>query len=147
MKNVIEVKSYKRLSTIRDNDQKLTRFWKHTMQRFSDKHRLKLDPANVPENQHAIIPFAEKWGMDHVGDLDDYEIRKILFAEASLEEIKELIETVSPYMETMENWLTGQDAAKQPISREYLAFTLLVMAYDDATRILRHKGQLPDHLK
>jgi hypothetical protein len=109
------------------------------MQRFSEKHRLKLDPAKVPENQRFIIPFAETWGMGYVGDLDDYEIRKILFAEASLEEIRKLVETVAPYMETMEDWLAGDAATIFSISDEYLAFTCLSMAYDDGFQILREK--------
>ena len=102
--------------------------------RFAEKHRLTLDPKNVPTVFHSLIPLAETWGICYVEQLDDYEIREILFNEATEEEVSKLLSGLDDFLSRDANdlyrvWLARENAL---MTTEYLAFTHLGMAHMDA---------------
>ena len=103
--------------------------------RFAEKHRLTLDPNNVPTVFHPLIPLAEMWGIYEVGDLDDYEIRKILFSEATQEETDALLEIVSSTIGVSATNLSDLWLGKEPLptTLESSAFNYMVMAFADAS--------------
>ena len=84
-----------------------------------------LDPINVPENIRFLVPSAEQWG------LPDGVVRDRLIEHSSEEVLVDLVETVTPYIEIIDEWLVGT-ADKRPVTFEYVAFSCLWLAVDMA---------------
>jgi hypothetical protein len=97
--------------------------------RFIEKHRLSLNPDNVPVVFHPLIPLAETWGICYIEDFYTDDISKILFKEATKKEVEELLTRMQEYHQDDEKDLYGTWLAKPdaPITTEYLAFTYLGM--------------------
>ena len=94
---------------------------------------MKLDPHNVPEPFRSLIPYAEKWGISDDGYLDN------AIDEASMDELKELVKTISEFRaEGFDEWL-GNPGAKN-YTKEWIAFVSLINAYDLAKLRLRSEN-------
>jgi hypothetical protein len=85
---------------------------------------LKLDPKCVPESLHALIPFAEKFGISY--DL----IRNDFFAKTPKRELSELKRTLADYDDLLDDWLAGPEADGPKFSKEYIAFSAMRMGAD-----------------
>ncbi len=81
-----------------------------------------IDPQNVPEALHQLIPYAEKWGIS-----DDVH-REIAIDEASIEELREVVAAVSQVGNDINEWLGKPDIYSA--TKELISFVLLVDAYD-----------------
>ncbi len=92
-----------------------------------------LDPNQVPEPVHPLIPWAQRWG---IGD-DGYRDQAV--RSASLTDLIELIDALKGAAgDAMYDWLGGP-ASYGPISTEYAAFTAMTMAADLA-RLIRDRA-------
>jgi len=81
----------------------------------------------VPVALRGLIPLAEHWGIG-----DDYERTESIKA-ASTEELRALVDAIDvPDPSVFEAWLAGPSALSPGPSDEYLAFTCLLMAADQA---------------
>jgi hypothetical protein len=69
------------------------------MNEQDDDKRISLDPRQVPEVLHPLIPLAEQWSIG-----DDYELGTAL-KEASVEELRHLVNSVHQYIEPLSEWL------------------------------------------
>jgi hypothetical protein len=99
-----------------------------------DRPAPKVKREDVPEVLHALIPLAEKWGVV----ADDWEPREIL-EEVPREEIEDLVECVSPHVDsTFNEWLAGPEAEGPEFTVAYLAFTDLRMCFWRAQWVLKH---------
>lgn len=85
-----------------------------------------LNPANVPSSLHALLPYAQRWGVG-----DDYE-RDTIVEEATAQERSELIHCIDPYKKELFDWLAGAEAASTTPTAEYVAYTNLTLAIDYA---------------
>jgi hypothetical protein len=84
---------------------------------------MRLDPKNIPEPFHPLIPYAEKWGISDDGYLDE------AIDEASLNELRDLVKTVSEFdAEGFDDWLSNRGTPD--ITREWVAFVSLINAHD-----------------
>ena len=89
-----------------------------------------LDPKNIPEPFHPLIPFAEKWGIRDDGFLDQ------AIDEASIAELRNLISAISEFdVEGFDEWLAEPGATGS--TKEWIAFVSLIDAYDLAKLRLR----------
>lgn len=99
-----------------------------------DRPALGINPDDVPEVLRPLIPLAEKWGIVE----DDWEPREIM-EEVRRDELEDVVEEVSPYVDTVFNeWLAGPEAKGPEFTTAYLAFTDLRIAYWRAQWILKH---------
>lgn len=85
-----------------------------------------LNPANVPEKLRQLIPYAELWGVS-----DDL-IRDDMIRCAPPEAIKNLKRAVQAHDDALDEWLAGPEADGSSPSEEYLAFSAMRMAADEA---------------
>lgn len=85
--------------------------------------RIQIDPQNVPENLHSLIPYAEKWS------IGDYTELINTINETPIEELRELVKSVSESdIEGFDEWLASGDA---PVpTKEWRSFILLIDACD-----------------
>jgi len=84
--------------------------------------RTQIDPLNVPEPFRPLIPYAERWGISYT-----YVDKAI--NEASIDELKELMTTVSEFnAEGFDEWLGNP--GKDNYTKEWRAFILLIDACD-----------------
>ncbi len=83
-----------------------------------------LDPKNVPEPLHAIIRYAELWG------ITDDLIREDVVRRAPKQAIDELRRVIEAYDDQLDEWLAGPEASDPTPSKEYLAFSAMRMAAD-----------------
>lgn len=82
-----------------------------------------IDPHNIPEPFHPLIPYAEKWA---IGDYTD--LTKAI-GETSIEELRELVKEISEFeAEGFDEWL-GNPGAKNH-TKDWMAFILLIDACD-----------------
>src|SRR5512147_2441322 len=101
-------------------------------QRNNIPGRPQIDPRNIPEPFHPLIPYAEKWGISDDGYLDQ------AIDEASIEELRELVKTVSEFeAEGFDEWL-GNPTTNY--TRDWVAFVLLIDACDAAKLRLQSKN-------
>jgi len=85
---------------------------------------LELDPAVVPDELVAYIPFAALWGLS-----DDLE-REQRVAEAPEEAKADLVRIVQLIDDQLDEWLAGDEANSPKPSMEYIAFSAMRMAAD-----------------
>jgi hypothetical protein len=95
-----------------------------------DKKRVSLDPRQVPEALHPLIPLTEQWSIG-----DDYE-RGIALEAASVEELRHLVNTVHKYIEPLLEWLDREYVdgylSGEQITEERGAFIELMEAATEA---------------
>ena len=85
--------------------------------------RPRIDPLNVPEPFRPLIPYAEKWG------INDYTYVDEAINKASVEELRELIKTVSEFdAEGFDEWLGNPGTTNY--TKEWVTFVLLIDACD-----------------
>jgi hypothetical protein len=96
------------------------------------KH-LPINPQNVPEGFGSLIPFVEKWGISDNGYLDE------AIEQASLEELKELVNAISQFnVEGFDQWLGNPGT--ENYTKEWVAFVSLINAYDLAKMRLKSEN-------
>ena len=84
--------------------------------------RNEIDPNNVPESFHPLIPYAEKWGFN-------YTYISQVIDETPIDELRELVKTVSEFdAEGFDGWLGNP--GKDNYTKEWRAFVLLIDACD-----------------
>ena len=82
-----------------------------------------INPQNVPEAFHSLIPYVERWGINDDGYLDE------AIEQASLEELKELVTAISQFnVEGFDQWLVNPGSDNS--TKEWIAFVSLINAYD-----------------
>ena len=89
-----------------------------------DRAVLPLNPKNVPKSLRHLIPLAQRWG-----ECDDI-IREDINKKSSKQERKALKQAIAENIELLEQWLAGPKAAGPTFSKEYIAFSAMVMAAD-----------------
>jgi hypothetical protein len=86
--------------------------------------RVTLDGGRVPAKLRALVPYAEVWGVSDDVDRDN-------LVESSPPEAREdLRELNKTYWREFDDWLAGPEADATPYSREYIAFSNLLIAAD-----------------
>jgi hypothetical protein len=91
-----------------------------------------LRPDNVPAVLIALLPFAQRWGVNDDGD------RAAMIDAASRLDLEAIVRAVdSANDEALEDWLAGPASHAAKPSAEYVAFTCLIMAADQARLILQ----------
>jgi hypothetical protein len=100
-----------------------------------DKPRLR--PARVPAPLRELIPLAERWDIG-----DDYD-RGVAVRQAPTGELRCLVTSIdaSNDDQAWETWLGGPESFSPAPSPEYLAFTHLLMATDEARLELRERTE------
>jgi hypothetical protein len=93
---------------------------------LGSREQQRLNPAKVPEKLWLWIPYAELWGID-----DDYD-RETLVKNAPQCAREDLIAIAAEIDDELNEWLAGDEAATDPPSQEYCAFTTLRLAADYA---------------
>ncbi len=104
---------------------------------MSQTHQI--NPDNVPEPFHPLIPYAEKWGISDDGYLDK------AIDEASLEELRELVKVVSEFeADGFDEWLGNSGA--NSYTKDWVAPVCLIDACDLAkSRLeLENENQFTD---
>lgn len=91
---------------------------------FSRSPRVALDRANVPEELHPLLQYAEFWGV-----ADDMK-REALVEEAPAPVKKNLKDIVTAYDDLLDKWLAGEEASSANPSNEYVAYSAMRMASD-----------------
>ncbi len=86
----------------------------------------KLSPENVPAKFRHLITQAEKWG------ISDDVAREEVISRATNDDLEELIDQVGKYYGVFDEWLAGMESYGPSFSREYIVFTCLRFAVDDA---------------
>ena len=89
----------------------------------ANKPIIKLDRDKVPEKLQILIPLAEKFGVD------DELIREDVLDNATIKEKKELRRVFRKLEDEVMEWLIPQ-SEKKILSKEYIAFSALLMAVD-----------------
>ena len=92
----------------------------------ANRPTIRLNPANVPEQFRQWIPLAERWG------IGDDLIRDDCIRIASPTDLEELLAFGDAYDAVLTEWLAGAESHNSNPSEEYVAFTCLGMAYDEA---------------
>jgi hypothetical protein len=87
--------------------------------------RHRINPNNIPQPFHPLIPYAEKWAISDYTDLSK------AIDEASIEEISELVKIVSDFEAVgFDEWLGNPGTNNY--TRDWVAFVLLIDACDVA---------------
>jgi hypothetical protein len=85
---------------------------------------LSLNPKKMPKSVRHLIPLAQRWG-----ESDDI-IREDIVEKSSKQERKALKQVVAENQKALEEWLAGPEAAGPKFTKEYIAFSAMVMAAD-----------------
>jgi hypothetical protein len=85
---------------------------------------LTVDRADVPEVLWPLIPYAEFWDCVEDGERGD------LLELAGSEVRQNLCDVFEEYAERLNKWLGGPEAAVQPSTSSYLAFSFMHTAGD-----------------
>ena len=95
---------------------------------------IRLNANNVPAPLRRLIPYAETWG------IGDDLIRSDFLEQADFQSLQRLVETIEQSdHDALYNWLAGSEShAPSEMSAEYLAFSALNMAYEEARVRLEH---------
>ena len=99
-----------------------------------NRPNIQLDPLRVPNQFHAWIRLAERWG------ISDDLIRDDCLEKASVEEVCELLTFGEVYDAVLNEWLAGPEADSRKPSKEYVAFSALGLAWDLGRTIARERG-------
>jgi hypothetical protein len=95
-----------------------------------------LDPSRVPVRFKHLIPLAETWG------ITDDLIRHTLLKRASNETLEALERDVRPYISALQlEWLSNDEVYGTSISDEYMAFSYMIRATDEAKIILERRKE------
>lgn len=86
---------------------------------------MNLDPNQVPQELHILLPLVEKFAVSDDG------ARLDLLENATEEEKKQLASILNEYEDALDDWLGGPEAEGPEFSAEYIAFTQLRMAADE----------------
>src|SRR6185295_970852 len=87
---------------------------------------IRLDPSRVPEKFRRWIPLAERWGI-----ADDLT-REDCVSKASTGELQDLLAFRNAYDEVLAQWLSGPESESPRPTPEYVAFSALGFALDEA---------------
>lgn len=87
---------------------------------------MKLNKTKIPEVLWNLIPLAEKFGISDDG------YRWDCIQQATDDELAELKQMVNDFDDHFDEWLAGPESSNYPFSEEYIAFTALRMASDEA---------------
>ena len=87
----------------------------------SGEQHLRVD--RVPRELLPLVPYAEFWGISD----DTYRIE--LVKQAPIDVWRDLKEAVSQHKTALLDWLSGPEADNPP-TREYLAFSFMLQAFD-----------------
>jgi hypothetical protein len=94
-----------------------------------------ISPGRVPSELRTLVPLLGEWAI--ADDLD----RSMKIEEASTEQLRELVRQVdSVDQAALYDWLAGPEATSAAPTAEYLAFTCLTMAADEARVTLKQGG-------
>ena len=86
-----------------------------------------LDGNRVPSGLAGLIPFAQRWGTG-----DDF-VRSSGVQEAELDDLRAFVDAVDAAKdEVLYGWLAGPESFDPHPSDEYIAFTNMTMAADEA---------------
>ena len=96
-----------------------------------------LAPENVPAPLKRFIPVAEFWGLP-----EDAAMKELVDA-ATEGEIEILCDTVQELPEEFDRWLATPPPEPGKISREYIRFSCLCVAYEFAQLRLKPKKSNP----
>lgn len=83
-----------------------------------------LDPRKVPESLRILIPLAERFG------IGDDLIREDYVQKCPKSDLVDMKKAVEDHQDQLEAWLTGPESKAPTLSREYVAFTCLLMSAD-----------------
>jgi hypothetical protein len=98
--------------------------------------RAQIDPQNIPDMLHPLIPYAEKWSIENYTELVN------TINETPIEELKELIKAVSEFAtEDFDKWLLAGADNPTP-TNEWASFVLLIDACD-VVKIRMEQHRLP----
>lgn len=86
----------------------------------------KLNRSNAPTELRILIPLAERYGVSDDG------YRMDMLATLDQTEREQLIRAVQEWDDTLDAWLAGPEAAAVAPTNEYVAFSALRMAADEA---------------
>jgi hypothetical protein len=93
---------------------------------YSESPKVPINPHRVPEVLHALIPYAEFWGIT-----DDWA-RENIIAKAPHDIQDDLKEAIASFDDELDNWLAGAESDSPLPSQEYVAFSAMRMAADFA---------------
>ena len=97
--------------------------------------RFKINPNNVPQAFHPLIPYAEKWS------IGDYEELLTAIKQTPIEELNNLVKVVCEFdAEGFDEWLENPNADTS--SKDWRSFILLIDACD-VVKILMKQNRLP----
>lgn len=97
---------------------------KYRLTAESARRPVALDPERVPEDLRHLIPYAERWGIT-----DDLMLEDVL-SKAPPPEIADLKRVVGENEDRLEQWLAGPEAKGPTFTKEYVAFSALLLAAD-----------------
>lgn len=92
---------------------------------FTAKNRptIKLNPENLPEALHPLIPVAEAWG------ISDDLIRGDVIDQASPEALREFVATIRENEDLIYGWLGDPEVYLHSHSEEFYAFTAMMLVF------------------
>ena len=91
---------------------------------YTESPKVPIDPDRVPAVLHALIPYAEFWGI-----ADDWA-RENITAKAPHDIQEDLKEAIASFDDELDDWLAGAEADSPSPSQEYVAFSAMRMAAD-----------------
>src|SRR5581483_2270719 len=95
---------------------------------------MKLDRACVPKPLWSMIPLTERWGEPDDG------LRESVVRQATITDLKELVNSVAAAPEEFDAWLVGEVSYSKTPSDEYVAFSALMLAYEFAKLLLARRA-------
>ena len=108
------------------------------MERLSEQDGMDkpmIDRSRVPAQLHLLIPLLEEWAI--ADDMD----RSLKVEDATTEDLQDLITHVDTAdQDALYGWLSGPESRDANPSAEYIAFTCLTMAADEARVTLRDRA-------
>lgn len=94
---------------------------------------LHLDPQKVPDGLRSLILVAHKWG------ISDDIVRNDLIYSSPREDLEEMVNLVSKFSDDLfDAWLAGPEGYPSTPSEEYVAYSQLRMAFEEARWLLKH---------
>lgn len=96
---------------------------------------IRLDRSRVPSEFHWLLPLAEEFG------IGDDLIREDYVDKCSSESLLELVRGVDRAGDRLWDWLAGPESVLTKPSEEYVAFTCMTMAYDQAKLLLKRREE------
>lgn len=93
-----------------------------------------MDERRIPEELRTLMPLLDEWA---IGDDMD---RSLKVEQAPREELERLVAAVDgANQEVLYGWLSGAEATSPAPTPEYVAFTCLTMAADEARVTLQQR--------